>query len=123
MAWAVFVGEKKCDLVLLEGRKTAEKYINTLLDYLLPFINEGMPEVWVFMQDEASTHKADRTLEFLEEVHWLEWPAESLNPIENIWAILAREVDADCRQFNDLDFLKNAVVETWENIAASMLKI
>ena len=46
------------------------------------------------------------------------WPSRSpdLNPIENIWADLARRVYENGRQFNSINDLKNAIDECWSSI-------
>ncbi|KAK1939243.1 Transposable element Tc3 transposase [Phytophthora citrophthora] len=58
---------------------------------------------------------------FLEEedVTTMTWPAKSpdLNPIENLWGILARAVYADGRQFQTRDSLIATVKKCWEDIS------
>lgn len=51
MVWGAFAGEKNRGLVFLQGRQPAENYIDTLENYLLPFIDEWMPEGLVFVQN------------------------------------------------------------------------
>ena len=51
------------------------------------------------------------------------WPAKSpdLNPIENLWGILAREVYKDGVQFQDKESLKAAIVKAWTNIDQQLI--
>ncbi|CDF35927.1 unnamed protein product [Chondrus crispus] len=51
-------------------------------------------------------------------INVMSWPARSpdLNPIENVWGVLARAVYAGCRQYNTVDDLKTAVPEEWSKL-------
>eukprot|EP00644_Phytophthora_capsici_P019735 jgi/Phyca11/132956/e_gw1.278.8.1 len=68
-----------------------------------------MAESFVFQHDNASIHSSGATKTFLEEgnVTPMTWSAKSpdLNPIENLWGVLARAVYADGRQFQTRDSL------------------
>ena len=46
------------------------------------------------------------------------WPARSpdLNPIENVWGVLARAVYAGCRQYSTVEDLKTAVFHEWSKL-------
>ena len=46
------------------------------------------------------------------EIKIMEWPARSpdLNPIENLWGILAKEVYQDGRQFDRVSELRDCVM-------------
>ncbi|CDF33202.1 unnamed protein product [Chondrus crispus] len=126
MFWGAFCGTKKCELVLLEGNQNAEDYIQTLESYLLPFIDQELNAGWIYMHDGAFIHRAHRVRQFFEEeeVPVMDWPAKSpdLNPIENLWGLLARAVYAGCRQFDNVEELKEAVWEAWDNITTDILK-
>ena len=106
-------------------KQDAEDYIQTLERYLLPFVDQELVSWWTYMHDGASIHRADRVKHFFEEeeVPVIDWPAKSpdLNPIENLWSLLARAVYADCRQFSNIEELKEAVKEAWENITTGTL--
>ncbi|CDF38907.1 Transposase [Chondrus crispus] len=126
MVWGAFSGTKKCELSVLNGKQDAIKYIDTLESYLLPFVDQEMGPSWVFMQDGASIHRARRTFQWFdeEEIPLLEWPAKSpdLNPIENLWGILARTVYAHQRQFKDVDELLEVIMEAWDEVSEECLE-
>jgi hypothetical protein len=48
----------------------------------------------------------------------LKWPAKSpdLNPIENLWGIMVRQVYAGGRQYNTIEELRVAVEASWNAI-------
>ena len=54
-----------------------------------------------------------------------EWPPKSpdLNPMENLWGILARDVyDNGKRQFDNLEELKFAIKTSWDSISNTILE-
>ena len=48
----------------------------------------------------------------------MKWPARSpdLNPIENIWGIMARDVYRSGRQFHTVEALVDAIYVSWEKL-------
>lgn len=45
-----------------------------------------------------------------------------LNPIENLWGILARKLYGNCKQYNSVSELWIAVNEAWTSIEAETLR-
>ncbi|CDF39692.1 unnamed protein product [Chondrus crispus] len=125
MVWGAFSGTKKCEFAVLNGKQDAVKYIDTFESYLLPVVDQEMCPSWVLMQDAASIHRAKRTFQwFDEEIPLLECPAKSpdLNPIENLWRILARTVYAHQRQFKDVDELLEVIMDAWDEVSEECLE-
>jgi transposase len=89
MIWGCFTINKLGPLVRLEGRVTANIYIEMLENYLLPFINDlENKDDYTFQEDNAPIHTANIAKKWKDDnnIRSLPWPAQSpdLNPIENL---------------------------------------
>lgn len=121
MIWGAFVNDTILNLHIMDGTYNAERYCDMLGECLEPFMQ---PE-WTFMQDGASIHRAKDTKKWLHErdIPILEWPPNSpdLNPIENLWGLLARTVYANGRQFSNKEELKVEILMQWDLISGETL--
>lgn len=92
---------------------------------MLPFAHKNYGTDFVLMQDNASIHASYATTEFFTEagVQLLDWPARSpdYNPIENVWAILARKVYSHGKQYSYVAELTVAVMEAWDSVTMKTL--
>ena len=81
------------------------------------------------LHDNASVHTANSVKQYLEnkqntmEIKVLPWPPQSadLNPIENIWAYLKKQLRKRAIQPRNHDELYAAIVEEWEAIPRRVL--
>ena len=125
MVWGAFSALGKAELVFVETTMNAQKYCDVLELSLIPFGNDVHNGNYYFQQDNASVHVANYTKQFLQDMNidFLDWPARSpdLNPIENLWAVLVREVYRGFRHFDDVESLKEAILYGWENIEKRVL--
>ena len=73
-----------------------------------------------FQHDNAPIHASRATKEWLKQknIDIIEWPARSpdLNPIENAWSQLSRQVYKNGRQFRNIEQLKNCIEIEWNNL-------
>ena len=99
--------------VLSSGIMTGSRYKQVLADHVVPY--KGLFK-W-FQQDNASSHKIQEVLEYMndEEIEILHWPPYSpdLNCIENIWAYLKMKVRA--RNPTSVEEMTEVVTDIWYN--------
>uniref|UniRef100_A0A3B3W277 Transposase Tc1-like domain-containing protein n=1 Tax=Poecilia latipinna TaxID=48699 RepID=A0A3B3W277_9TELE len=98
--WGAFSFNGTMELQFVQERQTAAGYVEMLQRASL--MTEG-PRL-VFQQDNAAVHNAH------------------LNPIENIWGWMAREVYKNGHQFQTVDALREAMSNTWSNVPTSLLE-
>ena len=77
---------------------------------------------WWFQQDNDPKHKSKLIQNYLKQqgIDCIEWPPYSpdLNPIENIWAYLKKQVEKE--NATAVEELKEAVVKCWQEIPHSL---
>ncbi len=103
----------------LKSTVNAAIYQEILEHFMLPSADKLYGDAdFIFQQDLAPAHTAKGTKSWFNNhgVTVLDWPANSpdLNPIENLWGIVKRQM-RDTRP-NNADELKATVKETWASI-------
>lgn len=125
MIWGAMTSKGVIDIVFLEGKLNAEKYINVLNKQITAIQQVMKGTNWIFQQDNSPVHTARLVMSWFQthNIKVLQWPAVSpdLNIIENLWGYLAREVYANGRQFQDRTELKNAILTCWKKIPLNLI--
>lgn len=127
MVWGAFSYRGTMKLQVVQGRQTAAGYVDMLQRSSLT--TEGprlCGDEWFFQQDNAAVHAARHTMTFFQEngVLLLRHPACSpdLNPIENVWGWMARDVYGNGKQFATVNELRDAIFTSWNNIPPSLME-
>ena len=126
MVWGAISANGKLPLVIMNGKFNAAQYVQMVDEACL--FEEGSRlcgQDFVFQQDNALIHTARATTEYFHAmgINVLPWPAQSpdVNPIENAWGWLTRQVYKDGKQYNTVADLKTAILKAWEEIPGEYL--
>lgn len=123
MVWGAISFNSRSDLVIINGKLNAHRYIDEILRPIaLPFLNRD--EATIYQQDNARPHSARITKHFLAESKMpiLEWPARSpdLSIIEHVWDILGRRLESEYdNPPYSMNILRNRLLEQWNLISQS----
>ena len=124
MCWAAFSRWGTTSLAFTSSKMKSGDYIRLLEGHLLPYMRKFQSVHFTYQQDNASIHVRE-TKDWLriKNIQTLPHPACSpdLNPIENLWGILVRDVYAESRQFETVNDLKAAILEAWGRISGETI--
>lgn len=126
MFWAAFSMHGKTPMMKISGRMNSKKYTELQEDSLIPFADEHHEEDLIFQQDNAAIHVSRESKSWFEGkgIDLLEWPARSpdLNPIENLWGIVAREVYKNGKQYGTVQALEVGIRNAWREVRIETLE-
>jgi transposase len=118
MFWGCFGWHGVGPLVVVEGNMDSDKYVNILANHFIPWVSNYPNSI--FQQDGASCHTSSYTVWWMSShaVPILDWVAQSpdLNPIENLWNHLDRQVRKRRPLPKSKQELISAVQEEWGKI-------
>ncbi|GFV82710.1 transposable element Tc1 transposase [Trichonephila clavipes] len=104
--------------VVANGTMTGQRYIDEVLLPHVRLFRGSVGDKFVLMDDNATCHRTLAVQDCLdsEGIQRLAWPARSpdLNPIENVWDALGRQVA--CRKYppTNKNTLIRALTEEWD---------
>ena len=126
MIWACFSSDFKGEIVFIDSRMDAQTYRNMITPHLNQVSNHFGTNRWIFQQDNAPIHRAKENIDWFkrQNIKLLDWPALSpdLNPIENLWGLLANAVYDNGKQFESVNDLKRAISREWAKMDIQELR-
>ena len=117
-AWGGFCIKGKTSLYCFSEIMNAEFYVNILRRHL-PEIEDLLGDEWRFQQDNDLKYTSRLAKNFLQDnmPEVIDWPSNSpdLNPIENLWSIVKRNVEK--KMPKNTDDLRLFMVKEWDDIS------
>ncbi|GFX54441.1 transposable element Tc3 transposase [Trichonephila clavipes] len=126
MLWAVIMINGRTRLhVVANGTMTGQRYIDEVLLPHVCLFRGAVGDKFVFMDDNATCHRTLAVQDCLdsEGIQRLVWPARSLdlNPIENVWDALGRQVAGRNYPPTNKNTLIRALTEEWDKLPQQLL--
>ncbi|GFX80825.1 transposable element Tcb2 transposase [Trichonephila clavipes] len=111
--------------VVANGTMTGQRYIDEVLLPHVRLFRGAVGDKFVFMDDNATCHRTLAVEDCLdsEGIQRLVWPARSsdLNPIENVWDALGRQVAGRNYPPTNKNTLIRALTEEWDKLPQQLL--
>ncbi|GFY22944.1 transposable element Tcb2 transposase [Trichonephila clavipes] len=126
MVWAgIMINERTRLHVVANGTMTGQRYIDEVLLPHVRLFRGAVGDKFVFMDDNATCHRTLAVQDCLDSdgIQRLVWPARSpdLNPIENVWDALGRQVAGRNYLPTNKNTLIRALTEEWDKLPQQLL--
>ncbi|GFS70897.1 transposable element Tcb1 transposase [Trichonephila clavipes] len=126
MVWAGIMINGRTRLhVVVNGTTTGQRYIDEVLLPHVRLFRGAVGDKFVFKDDNATCHRTLAVQDCLdsEGIQRLVWPARSpdLNPIENVWDALGRQVAGRNYPPTNKNTLIRALTEKWDKLLQQLL--
>jgi len=119
MVWGSIAYGYRTLLVIIDGKLNAQTYMEDILGpHVVPLL-QTHNVITMLQQDNATSHVAGVNLEKNHNIDFIDdWPSKSpdLNPIEHLWDNLDRRVRRRPNPPNNVNKLRAALLEEWNNI-------
>jgi transposase len=124
--WAGFSALGLTRIHVVEGNLDSTKLIGIFSAELIQYARRTWPDqAWNLLQDNSPIHNADDVQDWLDDkgVIRFDFPKYSpdLNPMENLWASLKREVEKDFP--TNIEELTESVRKCWSEIPLELLLV
>ncbi|GFW74362.1 transposable element Tcb2 transposase [Trichonephila clavipes] len=111
--------------VVANGTMAGQRYIDEVLLPHVRLFRGAVGDKFVFMDDNATCHRTLAVQDCLdsEGIQRLVWPARSpdLNPIENVWDALGRQVAGRNYPPTNKNTLIRGITEEWDKLPQQLL--
>ncbi|GFX01692.1 transposable element Tcb2 transposase [Trichonephila clavipes] len=111
--------------VVANGTMTGQRYIDEVLLPHVRLFRCAVGDKFIFMDDNATCHRTLAVQDCLdsEGIQRLVWPARcpDLNPIENVWDALGRQVARQNYPPTNKNTLIRALTEEWDKLPQQLL--
>ncbi|GFU23191.1 transposable element Tc3 transposase [Trichonephila clavipes] len=126
MVWAgIMINGHTRPHVVANGTMTGQRYIDEVLLPDVRLFRGAVGDKFVFMDDNSTCHRTLAVQDCLdsEGIQHLVWPARSpdLNPIENVWDALGRQVAGRNYPPTNKNTLICALTEEWDKLSQQLL--
>ncbi|GFU68517.1 transposable element Tcb2 transposase [Trichonephila clavipes] len=126
MVWAgIMINGRTRLQVVAKGTMTCQRYIDEVLLPHVRLFPGAVGDEFVFMDDNVTCHRTLAVQDCLdsEGIQRLVWPARSpvLNPIENVWDALGRQVAGRNYPPTNKNTLIHALTEEWDKLPQQLL--
>ncbi|GFU34333.1 transposable element Tc3 transposase [Trichonephila clavipes] len=126
MVWAdIMINGRTRVHVVANGTMTGQRYIDEVLLPHVRLFRGAVGDKFVFMDDNAACHRTLAVQDCLESegIQRLVWPARfpDLNPIENVWDDLGRQVAGRNYPPTNKNTLIRALTEEWDKLPQQLL--
>ncbi|GFY01284.1 transposable element Tcb2 transposase [Trichonephila clavipes] len=126
MVWAGIMINGRTRLhVVANGTMTGQRYIDEVLLPHVRLLRGAVGDKFVFMDDNATCHRTLAVQDCLdsEGIQRLVWPTLSsdLNPIENVWDALGKQVAGRNYRPTNKNTLIRALTEEWDKLPQQLL--
>lgn len=125
MVWAAIASTGRVKLCFVSKKMNGVEYRYCLRRGVLPFFRRNRNKNFIFMHDGAPIHRARATLDWLKrkQIPLLDWPSCSpdINPIENVWAFMVKQIYGENKTYRDVRELKPAIIEAWHQVDQQLI--